>query len=300
MKIILFLIAFCQVFVFSCKQKKKTLTNLSYNNCSLINVKPLNVTNNHKNTDVLEIRYLSDSIEVSGYIVKPKHISENEKLPLIVYNRGGNRDFGAIMKSSLNYLRYLSSQGYVIMASQYRGNSLSKGVDEFGGKDVNDITCLIEIAKGLDYIDSENIGALGYSRGGLMTYILSKQTDAIKTAIVVGAPTDLFLAAKNRPDLYKGVFVELIGDSISKKQEFINRSASYWADKLNEPLLILHGTEDKRVSIKHAEKLVDSVEKYSNESIKHYFIKGGSHSLSNFKKMREDTISGWFNHYLKN
>src|SRR5690606_22948582 len=173
-------------------------------------------------------------------------------------------------------------------------NSFSEGIDEFGGNDVNDIKCLVEIAKTLNYVDTENIGVLGYSRGGLMAYLLSKQTDYIKTFITVGAPTDLFLSSKNRPELYKGVFYELIGDSITNRQAYIDRSPVYWANQLNEPLLILHGTNDKRVDIAESQKLIDSLKNYPNNKISYLFFEDGNHSISNFSKERNETIMNWF------
>lgn len=74
------------------------------------------------NIETLKIRYQSDSLEITGYITKPKSISNNKKIPVIIYNRGGNRNFGAITEFEIGYFKYLSSFGFIIMASQYRGN----------------------------------------------------------------------------------------------------------------------------------------------------------------------------------
>ena len=284
---------FAFVFFSSCKNVENS------DNCSIIfSSDVIGIEDGYSEIKLTRIRYLSDSYKVAGFIVKPKNIKSGKKLPLIIYNRGGNRDFGAITGNHTRYLKYLSSLGYVVMATQYRGNSFSEGNDEFGGDDLNDIKCLIEIAKTKDYIDSDNIGVLGYSRGGLMAYLLSKDTDDIKTLITVGAPTDMFLSSKNRPQLYNKVFYELIGDTISKKEDFISRSPIYWADKINEPALVIHGTEDKRVSVNHTLKLMDSI-KNTDNNITPLFIEGGNHSVSNYRKLRNDTIANWFNYYLK-
>ena len=53
-----------------------------------------------------KIRYLSDGLEVVGFILKPK--DEDQKFPVMIYNRGGNREFGKIDVSTLEYLFYLS------------------------------------------------------------------------------------------------------------------------------------------------------------------------------------------------
>ena len=67
----------------------------------------------------------------------------------------------------MDYLEYLASRGYVVAASQYRGNLYSEGRDEYGGQDVDDILNLIAKVKKLSYVDRENIFMIGFSRGEL-------------------------------------------------------------------------------------------------------------------------------------
>lgn len=156
---------------------------------------------------------------------------------------------------------------------------------------------MIEIAKQTDYIDHNKIGLLGFSRGGMMAFLLSKESDDIQALVTVGAPTDMFLSNKNRPQLYNKVFLELIGDSINNRQEYIDRSPVYWADKLNEPILIIHGTDDSRVNIEHTKRLKEiSLENKNKTS--YLIVEGGNHSVSNYKEMRNDTIINWFNYHL--
>lgn len=45
--------------------------------------------------ECFKLKYLSDGLQVAGYLVKPKTISG--KLPVVVYNHGGNRGFGRMM-----------------------------------------------------------------------------------------------------------------------------------------------------------------------------------------------------------
>src|SRR5262245_60449728 len=43
--------------------------------------------------DIQSITYLSDGLKVKGYLAVPKH---GDTLPCIIFNRGGNRAFGAL------------------------------------------------------------------------------------------------------------------------------------------------------------------------------------------------------------
>jgi len=75
-------------------------------------------------------------------MAKPK---ETGNYPCVIYNRGGNRDFGGLLVAhGAITLGKLAKEGYVVIASQYRGNGGSEGQEEFGGKDVNDLFILDE------------------------------------------------------------------------------------------------------------------------------------------------------------
>ena len=71
-----------------------------------------------------------------------------------------------LQKKSLKYLSYLSRNGYVVLASQYRGNDGGQGQEEFGGADVNDVLNLMPLARSLSFADAKNTVILGFSRGG--------------------------------------------------------------------------------------------------------------------------------------
>lgn len=64
--------------------------------------------------EIHRVKYLSDGLEIGGYLVKPQKI--DGKLPIIVYNRGGNRNF-SLLEGYLNHLEYLASNGYIVVAS---------------------------------------------------------------------------------------------------------------------------------------------------------------------------------------
>lgn len=248
-----------------------------------------------KEVEAFEIKYTVDTLKITGYILKPVSIAG--KSPMIIYNRGGNRDFGTVDQQTLAYLAYLAAQGYVVMASQYRGNIYSDGIDEFGGEDVKDVLALMDIAKNLAYADNNNIGVLGYSRGGLMAYLMSNHTDKIKALAVVGAPTDVFQTCQERPEMYHEVLLPLVGDSIGNRMDYIDRSPVYWAKAVNEPVLILHGSADTKVNIKQAEMMI-TVLRNNEQTFCYKLFDNGTHSLENFREQRDSIILDWFNKHL--
>ncbi|MEM6510306.1 MAG: S9 family peptidase, partial [Pseudomonadota bacterium] len=67
-------------------------------------------------------KYQVDNVEVLGYIIKPKVIKN--KLPVLIYNRGGNGNFGSVyFAAMMRNLFPLAEQGFVVIGSQYRGTS---------------------------------------------------------------------------------------------------------------------------------------------------------------------------------
>lgn len=245
-------------------------------------------------TETYKIRYKSDGLEITGYITKP---TNDLKYPIIIYNRGGNRDFGVHTFKSLQYQQLLASNGFIVLSSQLRGNMFSEGKDEFGGKDLNDILTLIEIGKSLKF-STGKIGVFGISRGGLNTYQIARLSDDISAIAVLGAITDIRIDIKTRPSMYDGVFKELFGDTINNMDAYDYRSPLVWADEIDEPTLILHGADDWRVAPINAQLMIEKMENLEKE-FEYQIVEKGDHGLSTHENLRNEKVINWFNRYLK-
>ncbi len=258
---------------------------------------------NYKYLDSIEIyriTYLSDGLKINGLMVKPK---KKGKYPCVIYNRGGNREFGSLkMAHGAITLGQIAKEGYVVIASQYRGNGGSEGEEEFGGKDVNDITILPEVLKEIEVADTNRIGMYGWSRGGMMTYIALTKMDKIKAAVVGGAVSDNFSTIKDRPEMETGVLSELIPNyTDNTNAELEKRSAIKWADKFPKdvPILMLHGNSDWRVKPEQSLNLALEFEKY-RIPYRLIMFEGGDHGISEHKDEVNQQVLKWFDKYLKN
>lgn len=255
------------------------------------------------NVDVYEITYLSDGLKIQSFAAIPK---KEGKHPVIIYNRGGNRDFGALQlfrgKAKYPVAYYFSkmaNEGYVVIGCNYRGCGGSEGNDEFGGKDVNDVLNLIEVVKELPEADETKIGMYGWSRGGMMTYLTLPRTNQIKAAVVGGAPADKTII--DRPNMETNVYAELIPNYWENKEEELRkRSAFYFADQFPKdvPLLILHGNSDWRVKSSNALKLALELDKHRIPyRLKIY--EGGDHGIQEFRDEVDYEVMNWFKRFLK-
>ena len=257
----------------------------------------LTSNNSHKQMriDFYDMKYLSDGLEIQGYIHKP---AKEGKFPVVIYNRGGNRNLGTHNVDRMEFQEEMAMTGYVVLSTQLRGNKFSEGKDEMGGKDLNDIMKLIDIVDDLEYADGQNIGVYGISRGGMNTYQVSRETDRIKCIAVVGAPVDPRIDFDTRPEMYDKVFFPLVGDTIAEKEKYDFRSPIKWVKEINEPTLILHGLDDKRVTPENAELMIEAMEENGNV-FDFKLFKEGNHSLSSHVGERNKLVIDWFNKHLR-
>lgn len=272
------------------------LTGCSQNNNLIVEEEIIEIESKYKeDIEVYRIKYLSDGLKVAGFIIKPKDIQE--KLPVIIFNRGGNREFGKLDVGRLRYLSYLASRGYVVLASQYRGNDGGEGKEEFGGKDVNDVLNLITMAEDLAYADSNNIFMLGFSRGGMMTYEACRVSNKIKAAAVMSGVSDMIQAYEEKGPDMKRIYEELIGGNPETKEiEYKKRSAYYWADEINTPILILHGDGDERVRVSQAKKIAEKLDEYK-KTYKLIVYPEAGHNLGLYHDEALETTFDWFKEY---
>ncbi|PIB27871.1 alpha/beta hydrolase family protein [Maribacter sp. 4G9] len=249
--------------------------------------------------NVYGITYLSDGLKIKGFMAKPK---KEGNYPCIIYNRGGNREFGSLNAANgAITLGQIAREGYVVIASQYRGNGGSEGHEEFGGRDINDILNLTEVLKEVDDANTEKIGMYGWSRGGMMTYMALTKTDAIKVAVVGGAVSDCFETIRDRPEMETNVIAELVPNyEQSKEKELTKRSAVKWANQFpkNVPILVLHGNADWRVKPEQSLRLAMEFEKY-RIPYRLIMFEGGDHGILEHRKEVDREIKDWFEKYLK-
>ena len=247
--------------------------------------------------NVYAITYLSDGLKVNGYMVTPKG---SGPYPAIIMNRGGNRDFGAWdIRQVYAQLGSIAKEGFVLIASQYRGNGGSEGKEQFGGDDVNDVVNLIDVLAEVKQADTSRIGMYGWSRGGMMTYLALTKTTKIKAVAVGGALTDL--NATDRPEMAT-VFQELIPEyALNKKDALDKRSAIQWVNKLpkNVPILIMHGTSDWRVKPEQSLNMALEFEKL-RIPYRLLMFEGSDHGITEHRDEVNLQVINWFNRYLKN
>jgi dipeptidyl aminopeptidase/acylaminoacyl peptidase len=244
----------------------------------------------------VRIKYRSDGLSVVGFLVHPSETTSH--YPVIIFNRGGFRDLGKIEPFNLIDLELLSKHGFVVLASQYRGNDGGDGREQLGGQDLDDVSNLLDTAKTLSYADIANVFMYGVSRGGMMTFLEMKRGVHMNAAAVVGAVYDLAAFHERAPDLVDKA-AELIPDYPSAGTSALrNRSVMDWPEAVNAPLLMIHGTNDDEVPVTEA---LAFATKLSNLKRTYQLIiyADDVHEAANNRIDRDDRIADWFKDHMR-
>jgi len=249
---------------------------------------------------VYGITYWSDNLKVKGFLLKPKKIG---KYPVIIYNRGGSLDFGSLTHGAasigLGELAKIAHQGYVIAASQYRGNGGSEGQEEYGGSDINDVLNLIPLLESQKEVDINKLGMFGWSRGAMTTLLAIKQTKKVKAVVLGGPSTNLVRGIVDRPSLDEWWSTFIPNYNVSKEEVLKKRSAIYWVHELpkNVPMLIVQGENDKALPVGYT---LDFAKELSKHKVPFKLVKyeDGNHGLYKYQDEVFNELFNWFEKYL--
>jgi dipeptidyl aminopeptidase/acylaminoacyl peptidase len=256
---------------------------------------------NSRSIECFRIQYISDGLKVVGFLVKPRD-SESARHPAIIYNRGGLLDIGKLDTPNILDFFELAANGFVVLASQYRGNDGGEGREEFGGADVNDVTNLVSIAAGLPYVDPKNVFFYGLSRGGMMTFLALERGAVVNAAAVVGALFDVEGALEPTRRRAPGIadrVTKLIPDYASRGAAALrDRSAMNRPENVNVPLLIIHGGEDEEVPVSQALAFATKLSALQKPYELVVYAKEVHEALNN-RRDRDARIVAWFRRFLR-
>jgi len=262
--------------------------------------------------EAFKITYKSEGLKISGLLARPKNISG--KAPLMIFNHGG---IHGIRMAHTEWIKMFAKEGYVVLASTYRGEDdltgKSEGNVELAQGEVTDVLNLLKCGKTLDYVNDSKIGMVGFSHGAGITM----QAIEISNEITAAAE---FYGLNDARTHYQRYFSESITggedderldvfdqfqemDEDKRTIELEKRTPLLCVDKVKPPLLIIHGEADKNIPISEAHLLKAEMEKYGKEyEMKTY--PGAGHGF-NFKPSSNSTdawkkAKDWFGRHLKN
>jgi len=245
-----------------------------------------------------KIKYMSEGLKITGYMVRPKEITE--PLPVIIYNHGGVMKWGRIVLSEILEFHRIAEQGYIVLASNFRGTHGSEGKEELGGGDITDILNMIRVADRLTIADENRIAFWGFSRGGAATYKALSLTERVTTAIIHAGPVD-YLDSHRRAEFDEHVYPYVVPGYEKDKDTALHAlSAIHWTEKLAPiPLLLLHGSKDVRVLPQASMQLAIKWQELGRPYRLVVFEDGTHNLIEHYVEVREE-IDTWLAKHFAN
>jgi dipeptidyl aminopeptidase/acylaminoacyl peptidase len=219
------------------------------------------------------VRYKArDGLEIPAYLTLPPG-KQAKKLPLVVWVHGG--PFGVRDEYRFDpEVQFIASRGYAVLQVNYRisgGFGLKHyaiGFRQFGQAMQTDLRDGVNKLIQDGTVDANKVCIGGGSYGGYATMMgLIRDSDLYKCGINIVGVMDLFwwqdlgYTDFNLGDAESAsIFLKrVIGDPVADGEMMRANSPRFHADKVKAPVLFIHGVNDRRVPIVHAESMRDAL-----------------------------------------
>lgn len=231
-----------------------------------------------------------DAVTITGYLTVPRN-KLAKQMPLIVMPHGG--------PASRDVLRFdwfaqaLASRGYLVLQANFRG-SRSKdaafqqaGYGEMGRKMQTDLSDGVRALVKTGIVDPKRVCIVGQSYGGYAALAgVSMQADIYRCSVSIAGVSDIDKQYKRQTENYSFpdnrilrkdlsyVGAKKLGDPILDE-----RSPAKHADKVNVPILLIHGDNDSVVAFEQSQIMANALKK-AGKQFEFVRLKSEDHWLS--------------------
>ncbi|HWN11784.1 MAG TPA: prolyl oligopeptidase family serine peptidase [Pyrinomonadaceae bacterium] len=201
--------------------------------------------------------YPSDGANVEAITFRPE---ADGKYPGVLLIPGYQR-------SATDYIylgRILAAEGIASVAVTQPGFGKSTGkADYVGPKTIGALTAGLDKFTRESYVDGKRMGIFGYSRGGMAASLLAVKLKDLK-AVVLGAGIYDFKRAYDEIKI-EGITANMKAETGMTDAAIRERSSVMQMDRLQAPVLILHGEKDLNVPVSQALLLRDRLKELKKD-----------------------------------
>lgn len=237
----------------------------------------------------------------------PPDFDPAKKYPVIVYYYGGCSPVGRYLDTTYNP-HLFASHGFISLvinpsgATGFGQEFSARHVATAGEGVAQDIIDGVkQFSAEHPYVDAAKIGCCGASYGGFMTQYLQTVTDIFAAAVSHAGISD---HTSYWGEGYWGYSYSEVSMANkypwSDRELYVAQSPLYNADKVNTPLLFLHGDADTNVPIGESIQMFTALKLLGKETAM-VAVKGQNHHILDFSKREKwlNTILAWFTKYLQ-
>ncbi len=249
----------------------------------------------------------ADGTPLQGVVIKPGNYEEGKRYPVLVYYyRFFSQRLHEFNQPAVNHrpsFPLYASNGYVVFLPDVRfevgrpGFASTKSV-------VPGVQHLVDIG----IADPDAIALHGHSWSGYQTAFMVTQTNIFKTAIA-GAPVSNMTSAYSgirlgsglaRQFQYEMTQSRLSGNLWNARADYIDNSPVFFADKIETPMLILHGDIDDAVPWEQSIELYLAMRRNGKETVFLQYNDEPHHPQTYANKLDwAMKMKEWLDHYLK-
>lgn len=248
-----------------------------------------------------------DGTTIQGRYYLPPNFDPAKKYPMIVYYYGGTSPTNRALEFSYSMHMY-AALGYVVYTLNPSGTTgfgqefAARHVNAWGDRTADEIIRGTELfCKEHSFVNPKKIGCAGASYGGFMTQYLQTRTDLFAAAVSHAGISALSSYWGEGYWGYGYCSVANTGTYPWNNPEFFTKhSPLFNADKINTPLLLLHGNADTNVPVGESIQMFLAL-KLLGKTVEFVEVDGENHGVADYKKRLEwqNTIFAWFAKWLK-
>jgi dipeptidyl aminopeptidase/acylaminoacyl peptidase len=209
---------------------------------------------------------------ISAWAYVPNNIVRNQKYPAIVYIHGGPA--AQSMDGFNRFIQYMSNQGYLVVAPNYRGGTgYGKEFQEgnrhdAGGEELNDVLGAAQFILRTGFVDPAKLIVMGGSYGGYLTMMaVTRHPEMWAAAVPIVPFVNWFTEFENEDPQLQQYDCLFMGDPVKDKALWLDRSPINFIDKVKAPLLILAGGNDPRCPKSEAQQVATAIKKQGGIAI---------------------------------
>jgi dipeptidyl aminopeptidase/acylaminoacyl peptidase len=217
-----------------------------------------------------------DGLRLHGYLTLPRG-TQGKRLPMVLHVHGGpwlRTAWGdPVSSDDAGYAQFLANRGYAVLQVDFRGSTgygrsfSMAGMEEFAGRMQEDLLDAVRWAVDGGIADPARVAIMGWSYGGYAALTgLAMTPEVFACGVSIAGPTDLASLIESFPPYWTpdlSLWHDFVGDPAiaEDREEMKQKSPLYHADKVQRPVLIVHGVRDVRVRVDQSDSMVAALKR---------------------------------------
>lgn len=212
-----------------------------------------------------------DGLKIHGYLTLP--LATEKAAPVILFPHGG--PIARDSKTFDPFVQFFTAMGYAVLQVNYRGSAgygnqfEMAGYQQWGKKMQDDLMDALAAIDGNTKVDTKRSCMVGASYGGYSAMVASFRDSAqFQCFVSISGISDLTAMLKldgAYNETMRALQKTTIGDYQANPQALDAVSAIHHVNKINKPMLLIHGIKDTQVSYKQSVALYDALKKLGRD-----------------------------------